>query len=183
MTPGTRHTLCSVAIALVGLASAGSTCADQKFTYDYSSPPASSQYVHDYAIDVDDTPGHKIRIVEVLRKYEKDPPELLGIKVTETWFRGFTDYPGSQGGPGHGYQTWLLEDGSRVYLEDQFVSYTEVTSSGSKRGTSHATSRFVGGTGKFAKIRGSLKSTTEFDTDPKNGYNRPISRGEYWIAK
>ena len=182
MGRGLPSFLGSMTIALVGLACASESNADQKFSYNHSSPPSSSQYVHDYSIDMDDLPGHKIRILEIQRKYTKDQPEVAGVKVTETWFRGFTDYSSASGGPGHGYETWILEDGSKIFLESNFVSNTELTASGSKRGTSHATSRFIGGTGKFAAIRGSLRSTTEFDSDPKTGYNRPSTQGDYWLA-
>ena len=155
--------------------------AQEKFSYSYSNPPETSKYIRDYSIEVDDMPGHKVRIVEIQRTYTKDHPMIMGTKVLEMWFRGFTDY-GSSGGPGHGYETWILEDGNKLFLESVFLSSTEATATGSRRGTSHSTIRFVGGTGKYASIRGSLSSSVEFDSDPKAGYNRPTSRGEYWFA-
>ena len=155
--------------------------AQQKFSYDHASPPETSKYIRDHSIEVDDVPGHKIRIVEIQRTYTKDHPIIMGTKVLEMWFRGFTDY-GSNGGPGHGYETWILEDGNKLFLESVFLSSTEATAAGSRRGTSHSTLRFVGGTGKYASIRGSLGASVEFDSDPKAGYNRPTSRGEYWLA-
>src|SRR3989442_1095610 len=134
----------------------GATCyAQEKYSYSPSSPPQASRYVHEYTIDVDDVPGHKVRIVEIQRTYTKDHPMIMETKVVESWFRGFTDYIGS-GGPGHGYETWILEDGNKLFLESVFVSSTEPTATGSRRGTSHFTSRFVGGTGKFSSIQGRL---------------------------
>ena len=155
--------------------------AQQKYSYSHSTPPDTSKYVRDYSIEVDDIPGHKIRIFEAQRTYTKDQPMIMGAKVVETWFRGATDY-GTTGGPGHGYGTWILEDGSKVFLEEVFTSSIETTDTGSRRGTTHGTARFVGGTGKYVSIHGSISSSTEFDTDPKTGYNRPSSRGEYWFA-
>ena len=161
----------------------GATCyAQEKYSYSHSSPPQASRYVHEYIIDVDDVAGHKVRIVEVQRTYTKDHPVIMGTKVVETWFRGFTDYIGGNG-PGHGYETWILEDGNKLFLESIFLSSTEPTATGSRRGTSHSTGRFVGGTGKYSSIQGVLISSVEFDTDPKTGYNRPAGRGEYWFAK
>ena len=156
--------------------------AQEKYTYSYSLPPQSSRYVQDHSIEVDDVPGHKIRIVEIQRLYAKDHPVVMGTKVVESWLRGFTDYIGA-GGPSHGYETWILEDGNKIFLEWTAISRTEATSTGSRRGTSHATSRFVGGTGKFASMQGTLTATVEFDTDSKAGYSRPTSQGEYWFAK
>ncbi len=167
-------------ILLAGLMSAAAH-GQEKFTYNHAAPPDASKYIRDYSIEVDDVPGHKVRIVEIQRTYTKNHPTIMGAKVVETWFRGFTDY-GARGGPGRGYETWILEDGSKVYLESVFLSTIEVTASGSRRGTSYATDRFVGGTGQYATIRGSVASITEFDTDPNTGYNRPSSRGEYWLA-
>ena len=166
--------------AVIALLSVAPCNAQQKFVYSHSSPPDASKYIRDYSIDVDDVPAHKVRIVEIQRTYTKEPPTIMGTKVVETWFRGFTDY-GSSGGPGHGYETWILEDGNKVFLESVFLSSTESTPTGSRRGTSHSTSRFVGGTGKYASIRGNLSASTEFDNDPKTGYSRPSSRGEYWL--
>ena len=168
-------------LALVALMTAVHCYGQEKFSYSHSSPPDTSKYLRDYSIEVDDVPGHKVRIVEIQRTFTKDHPVIMGTKVLEMWFRGFTDY-GANGGPGHGYETWILEDGNKVFLESVFLSSTEATATGSRKGASHATVRFLGGTGKYASIRGSLSSSAEFDTDPKNGYNRPASKGEYWFA-
>jgi hypothetical protein len=154
----------------------------QKYSYSHSSPPEASRYIHDYSIEVDDVPGHKVRIVEIQRTYSKDHPIIMGTKVIEMWFRGFTDY-GSNGGPGHGYETWILEDGNRLFCESIFISSTEASATGSRKGTSTSTLRFVGGSGKYASIRGNISSSVEFDNDPKTGYNRPSSKGEYWFSE
>ncbi len=167
--------------AVVAVLASPPSIAQQKFSYSHSTAPDTSKYLRDYSIEVDDAPGHKVRIVEIQRIYTKDHPMVMETKVLEMWFRGFTDY-GASGGPGHGYETWILEDGNKIFLESVFLSSTEATATGSRRGASHSTVRFVGGTGKYATIRGSLNSSVEFDSDPKTGYNRPTSRGEYWFA-
>jgi hypothetical protein len=154
--------------------------AEQKYTINYSVPPASSRYVKDHSIDVDDVPGHKIRIVEIQRVF-KDGPEVMGKKAVESWLRGFTNYVGGQG-PARGYDTWTFEDGSKIFFEWDSLTESVATETGSRRGTSHSTSRFVGGTGKFSGIQGMLQSIVEFDSDPKNGYSKPSMRGEYWFV-
>jgi hypothetical protein len=174
-----RISLSSVALTLLctGIASA-----QQKYQYNHSAAPQSSRYVQQHIIDVGDIPGHQVRILEVQRVYESNHPVVMGTKVVESWTRGFSDYVNGVG-PAHGYDTWILEDGSRIFLEWRGTSYTESTPTGSRKGTFHGTSRFISGTGKFATIRGAITDATEFDTDPKTGYNRPASRGEYWFEK
>jgi hypothetical protein len=44
-------------------------------------------------------------------------------------------------------------------------------------------SNIVGGTGRFAKVRGVLTDVSHFDTDPKSGYNTLESKGEYWFEQ
>lgn len=171
-----------VFILLSSVLLTGNVYGQEKFSFSSSTAPQSSRYVKEYSIDLDDVPGHKIRIVEIQRSYTKDNPEIMGVKVVESWLRGSTDYIGGIG-PAVGYDTWVLEDGNRIFLEWSSLSSSEPTQSGSRRGTSHATSRFVGGTDKFAGIQGTLMSTVEFDTDKEKGYSRPTMRGEYWIKK
>src|SRR5690349_14361431 len=62
----------------------------------------------------------------------------------------------------------------QIFLESTFLCSTESTATGSREGTSYATARFVGGTGKYAGIRGSLSSTTEFDTIPRHATTGPL---------
>ena len=154
----------------------------EKHRYDQSGPPQSSRYVQQHVIDVGDVPGHQIRILEIQRTHTSDHPVVMGTKVVESWVRGFSDYVNGVG-PATGYGVWLLEDGNKIFTQYIGTSYTEATSTGSRRGTYHGTTRLVGGTGRFAAIRGVLTDTVEFDTDPKSGYNRPVSQGEYWFEK
>ena len=158
------------------------TLAEQKFQFSNSTPPQSSRYVQQHIIDVDDMAGHQIRILEVQRKYTSDHPVISGIKVVESMVRGFSDYTNGVG-PAQGYSTWLLEDGNKVHLKWSGTSYTKVTSTGAREGTYNGTTYLIGGTGKFARIRGVLTETSDFNTDPDNGYNNSSSHGEYWFVE
>jgi hypothetical protein len=169
-------------VAVLTLFFAGVASAQQKYPYNYSAAPQSSRYVQQHIIDVGDIPGHQIRILEVQRVYTSDNPMVMGTKVVESWSRGSSDYVNGIG-PAQGYDIWVLEDGNKIFSEWRGTSYTEATSTGSRRGTFHGTTRLLGGTGRFATIRGVITTDTEFDTDPKTGYNRPVSRGEYWLEK
>lgn len=177
-----QRMLVIAALATWGLLQSGVAAAQQKYTYTQSVAPQASKYVQDHSIEVDDVPGHKVRVVEITRSYTKDHPVVAGLKVVETVFRGATDYVNGNG-PGFGYDTWTMENGDKVFLESKFMSFTEATSKGFRKGTSHATNIILGGTGKLSGIRGTVISTTEFNTDPQEGYNRPTSKGEYWFDK
>jgi hypothetical protein len=167
---------------MVVILSGGGAWAQEKFRYDHGAPPSSSRYVQQHIIDVGDVPGHQVRVQELQRNYTKDHPTIMGVKVVESWNRGFSDYVNGVG-PATGYGVWVLEDGNKIFSQYIGTSYTEMTATGSRRGTYHGTTRLTGGTGKFAAIRGVLTDTVEFDTDPKSGYNRPTSQGEYWLEK
>jgi hypothetical protein len=168
--------------ALLTLWLAGMASAQQKYPYHQATAPQSSQFVQQHSIEVGDMPGHQIRIFEVQRAYTSEHPLVMGTKVVEIWDRGFSDYVNGIG-PAQGYGTLVLEDGNKIFEEWRGTSYSEPTSTGLRRGTFHGTSRLVGGTGKFATIRGVLTCETEFDADPKTGYSRPTCRGEYWFEQ
>ena len=168
-------------VVLINLLVVGTASAQQKYPYSYSVAPASSRYVQRHSIDVGDVPAHEIVIVEIQRTHTGDHPTVMGMKVLETWSHGFTDQVNGVG-RSEGYNTWMLEDENKIYLEYNGTVRAELSPTGSRRGTYHGVSRFMGGTGRFAAIRGTLTDDVEYDTDPKAGYNRPVSRGEYWFV-
>jgi Tfp pilus assembly protein PilO len=75
----------------------------------------------------------------------------------------------------------LLADGSKLNAEYSGTTMAEPTASGSVRGSYHGIARFTGGTGKLSRIRGTIAEVNDFDNDPKTGYNRSESKGEYWF--
>ena len=157
--------------------------AQQKQSMTMSSEGVKSRYVQQQAIDVDDVPGHQVRVQETQRTYPPDrQPVIDGERIVEAWVRGFSNYTNGVG-PAWGYGTWIMDSGNKVFIEYFGTSESQVTGTGSKRGTYHGTSRLVGGTGRFSKIRGVFVDETKFDTDPKAGYNVSDSRGEYWFEQ
>ena len=155
--------------------------AQQKHPMSISSEGVKSRYVQQLALDVDDVPGHQVRVQESQRTFPADNQPLIdGERIVEWWGRGYSNYVGGIG-PAWGYVTIITDQGNKVFLEYHGTSESVVTATGSKRGTYNGTSRFIGGTGRFSKIRGYLVDATRFDTDPKAGYNVGESRGEYWF--
>jgi hypothetical protein len=164
---------------LLGVA-CGSAWAQQRFPFSSTGEGVKSRYVQQHIIDVGDIPGHQIRIQETHRINPAGGHSVDGVRITETWVRGFSNYVNGVG-PAWGYSVWMMEDGNKIFLEYVGTSDSQPTASGSRRGTYHGTTRITGGTGRFAKIRGQLVDVAEFDTDPNKGYNRVSSKGEYWF--
>lgn len=178
---GILHSSCVAAVVWT-LALPGIAWSQQKFPISTTSEGVMSNYVQQHIIDVGDVAGHQVRILEVHRVHTLKQIELDGVKVLEEWDRGFSDYTNGVG-PAHGYGIWVLEDGSKVFLEWHGTAYSAPTATGSKRGTFNGATRIVGGTGKFAKIRGMMTDAVEFDTDAQKGYSRASNKGEYWFEE
>ena len=160
-----------------------SAWAQQKHAITMSTEGVTGRYVQQHIIDVDDVPGHQIRILEIHRTIAADhQPIVDGERIVEMWGRGISNYTNGIG-PTWGYNTWITDKGNKIFTENTGTSETQPTETGSKRGTYNGTSRIVGGTGRFSKIRGNLVEVTKFDTDPKTGYNAGESHGEYWFEQ
>ena len=98
--------------------------AQQKFSINTTSEGVKSSYVQQHIIDVGDVAGHQVRILEVHRVHTLKHIELDGVKVTEEWDRGFSDYTNGVG-PARGYGIWVLEDGNKVFLEWNGTAYSD----------------------------------------------------------
>jgi len=157
--------------------------AQEKFPIKTTTDGQTSKYIQQHKIDVGDVPGHQVRIQETKRTYnEKSNFNFSGVKVTEGWVRGYSDYTNGKG-KAWGYGQWILDDGGKVYFEYIGTSHAEPTSTGSLKGTYHDTTHIKGGTGKYKGIRGTTTDSVSFDNDPKSGYNQNESNGEYWFEE
>lgn len=159
------------------------TWAQEKHPLKISSEGVKGHYVQQLFIDVDDVAAHQVRVMENQRVYPaNNQPMVDGERIVVSWIRGFSNYTAGVG-PAWGYNTYITDKGNKIFSEYSGSSESTTTETGSKRGTFHGTSRLVGGTGRFAKIRGVLVDVSEFDTDQKVGYNRGDSHGEYWFEE
>jgi hypothetical protein len=178
--------LCPKVLFTAGLLAATFYCsawAQQKHAITISGEGMKGRYVQQHIIDVDDASGHQIRNFEIQRTFSADSQLTIdGEWIVEAWVRGYSNYTAGIG-PVWGYTTWITDKGNKIFTEGIGTSEAQVTDSGSRRGTYHGTSRFTGGTGRFAKIRGLLVDISKFDTDPKTGYNTVDSHGEYWFEQ
>jgi hypothetical protein len=57
----------------------------------------NTQYTQQHVIEVDDAPGHQVRVFEIHRTFPKDPPVIGGLRLKEEWNRGMSDYTDNSG--------------------------------------------------------------------------------------
>jgi hypothetical protein len=155
--------------------------AQEKCKMSGSTPAANSTYTQQHVLDVGDVPGHQVRIFELHRTYPADTkPNCEGLRRTESWTRGFSDYT-DRNGPNLGYTVTTLENGDKIFSEDRGTSQTVVTPDGAKKSTGIGISKYTGGTGKYQSIRGLERWSNVFD--PEKNYNEEQTETEYWLAK
>jgi hypothetical protein len=141
---------------------------------------AQSTYTQQHVIDVGDLPGHQVRVFELHRTYPNDKPNCEGLKRTEMWVRGYSDYI-DRNGRGSGYSVTTYENGDKIFSEYSGTAQTTIGPDGSKQSTFTAAGTFTGGTGKYKSIRGSWHDSTKFD--PDKNINLPQTEAEYWLEK
>jgi hypothetical protein len=134
--------------------------------------------VQQHVIDVDDSPTHQVRIFELRRTYPKGAAAFDGVGIVEDWSRGYSDYTGGSG-RNWGYQTWVLENGDKVFGRWEATSHKRSAGEGATNASGIAVITLVGGTGRFAKIRGTLFGSFSFDQ--ARGINSTKNEGEYWM--
>lgn len=173
------YRLLAVSTLLIGLPTA-IAAAQEKHRIAYQASAENSKYIQQYTIDVGDIKGHQVRILEVKRVFPKDAPVYEGVKVAEEWNRGYSDYVDGNG-RNWGYVTLIMENGDKIFGRWEGNAQTKVGSDGSKKSLSTNTINFSGGTGKFQRIQGVLRSLSTFDAS--KGFNSTEAEGEYWMDK
>jgi len=149
----------------------------QKQSYFFKTPPGATKYTQQHAIDVDDVPGHQVRIYELHSTFSEEAPVYNGVKVKEAWLRAMTDYTNGTG-RGSGYSMSILENGDKIFGRWESMTQTTIGADGTKAARTSAVTTFNGGTGKFKGMHGTLKSSSL--SDFKN-VSDIVTEGEYWI--
>ena len=175
-----------IAYTTTGLAFAGTllmvpnVSAQERCKMSWETSAADSKYTQQLSLDVGDIPGHQVRVFELHRVYRNDKPNCEGLKRTEGWARGYSDYI-DRNGRAWGYGVDTLENGDKIYSEWTATSQTTVTQDGSKEGRSEGTARWIGGTGKYLGVRGIERDQYRFNLD--KGLNEEKVEAEYWFEK
>ena len=88
----------AVSASLVAMFTFGPASAQDRQVIKISSEGANSRYVQQHMIDVDDVPGHQIRVQESMRSYPVEKQFAIdGERVTEWWIRSFSNYTNGVG--------------------------------------------------------------------------------------
>ena len=123
----------------------------------------NTQYTRQHVIEVDDVPGHQIRVFAIRRTFPKDPPIIGGLALKEQL---------SHSGTGNFYGTYVLENGDKFFTRSSLVAHK------AGAGLSSITvGRITGGTGKFATMQGEVR--TLVTSDQAAGINEGFTTIEY----
>lgn len=173
----------AVLTLVIGILATDVAIGQERQKFGYTQAGQTSKYLGQQAFDVGDQPGHQVRIYKVLRTFTDESGFLVrGVRVKSTETNGYSDYTNGVG-PIWGYEVWTLEDGGKVFANYTGSTFSEPTSTGSRRGVATSASRITGGTGAYKGIRGMAHNVSRFDSDPKTGYSQSETRGEYWFEE
>lgn len=165
-------------VAFVGAAALCATreaAAQQKYTIS-PAPNSNSQFLQEHIVEVDDVPGHRLRVYEIRQDYPQKDLVFAGVVVKQALSRNMSDFVNGNG-PFTYYIVYSLEDGNQVFSRGTGTSQADATS-----GYRFViVENFVGGTGKFKGMRGQVRG---------GGVRAPGAssltvewKGEYWIEE
>jgi hypothetical protein len=157
---------------------ASAALAQEKSKVSYETPAANTKYTQDHAIDVGDGPGHQVRIFEIHRTYA-DGPVIAGVRLKENWTRGLSDFR-DLNGPAQFYSVYVMENGDRIFAQGALTAHKAASADGKAALKNLSFQTITGGTGKFANVRGNIRS--EVAANPATGYNANKTEIEYWMA-
>jgi hypothetical protein len=165
-------------VGVIGLCAIGSAVAQEKQRVFFKTGAENAKYTQQFFIDAGDVPGHQVRAFELHWTLPSNPPVIInGVKLTEAWGRGTTDYTDGNG-PGTAYIVYVLENGDKFFSRLNLIAQRS-PESGKSNGTNVGT--ITGGTGKVSGIRGVARQLVVFD--PKAGFNETQWDIEYSIEK
>ena len=155
---------------------AGEALAQQKQKVTYKVAAGDTKYTQRNTLDAGDEAGHVLSIFEIHRSFPTDAPVINGLKLKETWARGYADYVDSNGASVN-YTTYVLENGDKFFAKSTTMGQADT---GGKR-TTISVGQILGGTGKLAGMKGMTRA--KGTSDGKAGYNEQQAEIEYWFAK
>jgi len=164
---------CAVALMVCSAPSAWAQ-GKQKITYTVTAE--NSKYTQRNVIDVGDEPGHQLTLFEIHRTFPGNAPVISGVKLKETFTRGYADYVNSNG-LSVNYTVYMLDNGDKFYTHSSTMGQADAAG---KR-TTVGVGQILGGTGKFAAMKGLVRSTGV--SDGKANFNETQTEIEFWIAK
>ncbi len=140
---------------------AGTAFAEDAQRISFKIPDGNSKYVVSQNVEVGDVPNHIVRVFDTVAAIPKGAATVNGLALVEVSSRGTGDLIDGHGGSNNGYMIFTAENGDKFFSRNGLVAQRVsgkllVTWSGA----------ITGGTGKFAGIRGSTRSVSNFDPNP-----------------
>lgn len=126
----------------------------------YTVPAAANRYTEEHVVDVGDVPGHQVRVFEIQQDASITGAAFAGVKGKETWTRGTSDFINGNG-PANNYNVRVMEDGSKIFGRLSVVAQAGTNAEGAKVLKFSSVETLLGGTGKFSRIRGTIRGTAE----------------------
>jgi hypothetical protein len=174
MNNAIRRTTLACAAALL-LAAPGAWAQDkQKVSYKVG--VEGTKYTQRHVIDVGDGAGHQVTLFEIHRTFGAGAPSINGVRMKESWTRGYGDYLDSNG-VSTNYTVFVLESGDRFFVK----SHTMGQANAAGRRSTSSVGQITGGTGKLLNMRGIQRASGA--SDGKAGLNETSAEIEYWFAK
>jgi hypothetical protein len=167
-----RMLVCASALVLC---IASDAFAQQKQKVSFTANAKDSKYTQRLLIEVGDEVGHQVGSFEIHRQYGADAPAINGVKIKESWARGYADYIQNTG-VSVNYTTYVMDNGDKFYV----MSKTMGQADGSGKRKTTGIGEIRGGTGKMANLRGVVRSTGA--SDGKTNYNETQTEIEYWLT-
>lgn len=162
---------------------AGAAQAQQKFPIVTSVGAGESSYSQQLAIDVGDTPGHQVRIYEIHRVHTSSATVFRGVKVTESWARGTSDYT-DYSGQTAGYSIYHLENGDRIFARYAGTVQSVNRPDGTREYVYHGVTTLTGGTSSFRNVRGHIRDVTKGASKGGKALSNEVKgEGEYWFEE
>jgi len=168
------RTAIALAAALTLCAATGAW-AQQKQKVSFKIGAENTKYPQRHTIEVGDQPGHTVGVYEIHRVFGANAPVVNGLKLKETWTRGYSDYL-SNNGLSTNYQIYVAENGDRFFVASRTMGQADAAG---KR-TTISVGEITGGTGKFAGMKGI--SRAQGASDGKRGFNETSAEIEYWFV-
>jgi hypothetical protein len=116
----TTMALLSLAVTLPA-GDAAAQAAQQKQKVSYQTPAANTKYTQQHAIEVEDVPGHLLRVYEIHRTYPNNPPMINGVALKEQFTRGTSDQTDNNG-VSINHNTYVLVNGDKFFTRGTTVA-------------------------------------------------------------
>ena len=165
---------CAAALLVCALPSAW---AQEKQKLSYTVSAADSKYTKREMLEVGDAVGHTVGIFEIHRMFPANAPAINGVKLKESWTRGYSDYVSKSNGLSTNYTIFVLENGDKFFTHSRTMGQADAAG---KR-TTTGVGEVIGGTGKLVTMKGVVRSNGI--SDGAKGFNETKSEIEYWFAK